>query len=143
MKNMFDEEVNDKLTPEECLKKLCASNENDIYVDCKYFKHLMKHKMSCDYVTRHIENIFNFVLNYYTIFTLHICLKGITITDCDKYKDYAKDLSYKLYYLPKHEPENALQVLYLYNPSSIFTMLHRLIEMMCCIDVKNKIKMVK
>jgi hypothetical protein len=141
MESIFDEKVNMKLSFNECLQKLCFSKENNIYIDCKYFKYLMKSKISLDFITLRLEEVFKQVLHKYNKYFVHISLKNISITDCDKYKSYAKDVSYKLYYLCENDPDNALEQLCIYNPSAVFSMLHKLFEMLCHVDVKKKIKM--
>jgi hypothetical protein len=140
---MFDEKVDDKLCATVCLEKMCNFKENNIYVDCKYFKHLLKNKMPLEVVTKYMEDVFRNAFRNNSTYKVHICLKGVSITDCDRYKNFAKEISYKLYYLCENDPDNALQNLYVYNPSTIISALHRIFDMLCHVDIKKKIIMVK
>jgi hypothetical protein len=143
MSYIFDEKVNEKLNASECLNKVCSYNEGNFYIDCKYFKYLLKNKIHVQIITKHMEDIFSNAFRDSSKYSVHICLKGVTISDCDKHRIFARDLSCKLYYLCENDPDNALQNLYIYNPSSIISALHRIFDMFCHADTKKKIIMVK
>jgi len=104
---------------------------------------MVKCNIHIDLITQRLETVFKEVLQSYNKYTIHACLKNFSVTDCDKYKNYTKELSYKLYYLCENDPDNVLETLYIYNPSSIMSMLHKLFEMLCHVDIRKRIQMVK
>jgi hypothetical protein len=131
----FDKNVNSKLSFQEMLQHLCFnSHENNICMDCRYFKLLVKNGVSVDVILNHIMLIVHSIMKQYKTYIFHVNFKSFSVGDIDKYKLFMVNFSNtmdKLY-------PSALDMCYIYNPSFIFSAFYSLFDMLISKTSKSR-----
>ena len=131
----FDKPVNSKLSLQEMLQHVCFnSHENNICMDCRYFKLLVKNRVSVDIILNHIMIIVHSIMKQYQTFIFHVSFKSFTVGDIDKYKLFMVNFSNtmdKLY-------PTALDMCYVYNPSFIFSTFYSFFDKMISKTSKSR-----
>jgi hypothetical protein len=129
------------MTNIELLLAYCNLNdENNIILDYKYFKLIRKLNRIENYtIIDHMISIFQKALEKKEVFTIHFCLKTLTISDIDQYYSIIREISeiFKIKFPDK------LEECFIYNAPFIFTQFIKIVSVFADKKTMNKLKLVK
>jgi hypothetical protein len=124
-------------TLSELLLGFCHSNEeNEIILDCRYFKLIYNLNFTDgDYIIQHVINIIRTTLEKKELFIIHLCLKSLSLTDVDKYYKFICKISEVL----KNTFPDKLEKCFIYKAPFIFSQLFSIIS--AFVDKKTMAKL--
>jgi hypothetical protein len=122
---------------QEMLDYICYINDNCIYVDYRYFKPVGDPSIY-ESLLAHLINKITQILLVTPTLIIHVSLNGFSIREIDKHLHFLKRAAI---ILDANFPKK-LSSCYIYNASSIFTQLFRILS--CFVDkiTLNKVKLV-
>lgn len=106
------------------LNKLCYINENNIYINYIYFKHLATTN-TYSIIQQYVTNYIDIILNTYDFFEVHVNLTKLSLIDFDKHKNFIKSVSLIL----KDKYPDKLGKCYVYNSPSFFSQIYNFISL--------------
>jgi len=109
-------------SPIDILKRMCYVMNGEFYFDYRYFKPIGSPEIYQELLT-YIVNEMRVLEPHVEKFTCHVCLKGLSIKELDKHSQYIKLISQTL----DNTFPNKLSKCYIYNVSSIFTYLFKIL----------------
>ena len=118
--SIFDFNVDKTLDLHGLFYKLCNYRDNNIHVDSRYFKLLIKHKIDIQLLQDYICNIVEKVLLTHSKYEIHANAESLSIFDFEKYKLFIHDMTNAF----RMKFTNCLEKCYLYNTSIIFKLMH-------------------
>jgi len=119
--SMFDSNVDKTLNLHEIFHKFCQkSHENNIVIDSRYFKMLVKNNMPMELIQDYLCNVVEKTLATNTNYVVHANLESISIFDFNKYQTFILNLTNVF----RTKFANRLGQCNLYNTSILFKMLH-------------------
>jgi hypothetical protein len=123
----------------ELLNKMCFIEGNNMILDYKIMKPIIMQHNTYDVVFEHLINVTKEILLHNEFMVLHICLKGLTITDMDKHRGFVLRIIKTF----SEQFPNKLNVCNLYKTPAIFAQIFGLISMFIDKVTINKIRIVK
>jgi len=120
------------------LNSISSINLNVIVIDYRYFKLFATNDTSYQVVINHIKNNLNEILTTYPTFTVHACMKSLSITDAEKHRNFIYDVSKTF----KEEYPDKLQECFIYNAPFIFSRVYDIIRIFIDKPTQKKIIMV-
>ena len=118
--SIFDSKVDKSLDLHGVFHKLCNYRDNNIYLDSRYGKLLIKHNIDLKLIQDYICNIVEKVLLTHSKYEIHANLESLSIFDFEKYKTFIYDMTNVF----RVKFANRLEKCYLYNTSIIFKLMH-------------------
>lgn len=109
--------------PLDILKRMCYVAGGEFYFDYRYFKPIGSPEIYQELLT-YIVSEMRKLEPVVDKFTCHVCLKGLSIKELDKHSQYIKLISQTL----DTTFPNKLSKCYIYNVSSIFSYLFKLLS---------------
>jgi len=123
----------------EILNNLCFQlKNNDIVLDCRYFK-FISFPENYEAIIQHIISVIQSVLKTQELFVFHVNMSSTTLLHIEKYFGFIKQMSE---ILKTMFPEK-LKVCYIYNAPYIFSNLFAVISAFIDKRTQQKIKLVK
>jgi hypothetical protein len=110
-------------SPLDILKPMCYVMDGEFYFDYRYFKPIGTPEIYQE-LTNYIVNQMRILEPQVDKFTCHVCLKGLGIKELDKHSQYIKLISTTL----DTTFPNKLTKCYIYNASSVFSYLFKLLS---------------
>ena len=123
----------------EILNKICFMEGNNMILDYKIMKPIIMQNNTYDVVFEHLINVTKEILLHNEVMVLHVCLKGLTITDMDKHRNFVLRIIKTF----SEQFPNKLNVCNLYKTPAIFSQIFALISMFIDKVTINKIRIVK
>lgn len=118
--SIFDSNVDKTLDLLGLFHKVCNHRDNNIHVDSRYFKLLIKHKIDIQLIQDYICNVVEKVLLTHSKYEIHANAGSLSIFDFEKYKLFIHDMTNAF----RMKFTNRLEKCYLYNTSIIFKLMH-------------------
>ena len=119
--SMFDSNVDKTLNLHEIFHKFCQNpHENQVVIDSRYFKMLVKNNMPMELIQDYLCNVVEKTLATNTNYVVHANLESISIFDFNKYQTFILNLTSVF----RTKFANRLGQCNLYNTSILFKMLH-------------------
>ena len=118
--SIFDSKVVKTLDLHGVFYKLCNYRENNIHIDSRYCKLLIKHNIDLKLIQDYICNVIEKVLLSHSKYEIHGNIEGLSIFDFDKYKTFIHDMTNAF----RIKFTNRLEKCYLYNTSILFKLMH-------------------
>jgi hypothetical protein len=122
-------------TLNDILNSMCAFNNNELYINYSSFK-----KIANADTYNYIINIFNVAMEKSIIenntITVHMDMKGLTIVELDKHKNFIFTFSKLL----QDKYPNKLEKCFIYNAPSIFIHVYNILKV--CIDKNTLSKLI-
>lgn len=118
--SIFDSKVDKSLDLHGVFRKVCNYHDNNIHIDSRYCKLLIKHNIDLKLIQDYICNIVEKVLLTHSKYEIHANLESLSIFDFDKYKTFIHDMTNVF----RMKFTNCLEKCYLYNTSIIFKLIH-------------------
>jgi len=118
--SMFDYNLDKTLDLHGVFHKLCNYRDNNIYIDSRYFKLLIKHKIDIRLIQDYICNVVEKVLLSHSKYEIHANSESLSIFDFEKYKTFIHDMTNAF----RIKFTNRLEKCYLYNTSILFKLMH-------------------
>jgi hypothetical protein len=118
--SIFDSKVDKTLDLHGLFHKLCNYCDNNIHVDSRYFKLLIKHKIDIQLLQDYICNIVEKVLLTHSKYEIHANAETLSIFDFEKYKTFILEMTNTF----RGKFTNRLEKCYLYNTSFLFKLMH-------------------
>lgn len=106
----------------EYLDFICRVDGCNVYIDNRHFKYI-GHLTNYDIILDHIVASLHKVLETFPLYTIHLCLKSLTVGQIEKHYQFIKHACDVL----KKTFVNKLNVCYIYQAPFIFNQLFRLI----------------
>jgi len=123
----------------EILNKMCfIQGNNNMILDYKIMKPVLQGS-TYDIVFEHLINVTKEILLHNEFMVLHICLKGLSVTDMDKHRNFVLRIIKTF----SEQFPNKLNVCNLYKTPAIFAQIFALISMFIDKVTINKIRIVK
>jgi hypothetical protein len=120
------------------LKNLCYSSKDGvIFLNYEYFK-LIAIIENYDYIIQYLVKIIENVLLDVSEFTMHVSMKGLTLSDLDKYYGFISKISIIL----KEKFPEKLNSCFIHNSPFIFSQLYKIVSAFIDKSTQKKIKMV-
>ena len=91
--SIFDTNVDKTLDLHGLFRKLCNYRDNNIHVDSRYFKLLIKHKIDIQLLQDYICNIVEKVLLTHSKYEIHANAGSLSIFDFEKYKIFIHEMT--------------------------------------------------
>lgn len=139
--SIFDSNVDKTLDFHGLFHKMCnIYNANNIQIDCRYGKLLLKHNIDLKLIQDYIYNIIEKVLLTHPNYVMHANLESLSIFDFDKYQTFIYEMTnvFRIKYASR------IEKCYLYNTSVIFKLIHSFFkrimskdELKCIVFVKE------
>jgi hypothetical protein len=123
----------------ELLNKMCFMEGNNIILDYKVMKPIIMQHNTYDVVFEHLINVTKEILLHNELMNMHVCLKGLTVTDMDKHRSFVLRIIKTF----SEQFPNKLSVCNLYKTPAIFSQIFGLISMFIDKVTINKIRIVK
>lgn len=127
--NYFDK------NPDFFLHKFCSINEKSAHINYSVFKHVANDK-NYDIITHFIVKSLKSVLDNYELFTIHLSLKSLTMTDLTKHQKYIV----RVCNLFKHEFQDKLDVCFIYDAPFVFSQFIAIVSKLVDKKTQNKIQ---
>lgn len=129
---------------QQSLDAFCSVKDECLHLNYVVFKNIAQNtetKVNDMYenITEQIVNGIDFILSNYGLFTVHVNLKSLTISDIEKHKIFISRISVLL----KDRYPNKLDKCFIHNPPFIFEALFNLVAMFIDKDTQRKITLVK
>ena len=120
------------------MNSICHIHDNLLVVDYRYFKYFAS-KNSYETIINHITSVMNKYLFANTHLRVHLCIKGLTVSELDKHMNFLKHATQIL----SAKYENKMATCHVYKSSFIFSQLFGLVS--CFIDKETlqKVQLVK
>jgi hypothetical protein len=118
--SIFDSKVDKTLDLHGLFYKFCNYSDNNINVDSRYFKLLIKHKIDIQLLQDYICNVVEKVLLTHSKYEIHANSESLSIFDFEKYKTFIHDMTNAF----RAKFTNRLEKCYLYNTSILFKLMH-------------------
>ena len=109
-----------------------------VFIDYKIMKQVL-HVNTYDIVFEHLINVTKEILLHNEFINIHVCLKGLTITDMDKHRNFA----IRIIKTFSEQFPNKLNVCNLYKTPAIFSQIFALVSMFIDKVTTHKIRVVK
>ena len=122
----------------EILNKICFMEGDKVFIDYKIMKQVL-HVNTYDIVFEHLINVTKEILLHNEFINIHVCLKGLTITDMDKHRNFA----IRIIKTFSEQFPNKLNVCNLYKTPAIFSQIFALVSMFIDKVTTHKIRVVK
>ena len=138
--SIFDSKVDKTLDLHGVFHKLCnIHNNNNIHVDCRYGKLLLKHNIDLKLIQDYICNVIEKVLLTHSNYEIHANLESVSIFDFDKYQKFIYEITnvFRLKY------SNHIEKCYLYNTSVIFKIIYKFLKQIVSKEELKRIVFVK
>ena len=140
--SIFDSKVDKTLDLHGVFHKMCnIYNGNNIHIDCRYTKLLLKHNIDLKLMQDYICNTIEKVLLTHANYEIHANLESVSIFDFDKYQTFMYEMT-KVF---RVKYSSRIEKCYLYNTSVIFKLVHSFLkrimskdELKCIIFVKEE-----
>ena len=123
--SIFDSKVDKTLDLHGLFHKFCNYHENNIRVDSRYFKLLMKHKIDIRLIQDYICNVVEKVLLTHSKYQIYANAESLSIFDFEKYKIFILEMTNAF----RAKFTNRLEKCYLYNTSFLFKLMHGFFKM--------------
>ena len=122
------------------LQQICIYNDTDnsLIIDCNYIKSVLTKQLYStiiDIITSHLDNI----LTTNNVFNIHINIPRISL----RYIDSHRTFIYETAAIFKDRYPNKMGVCYLYNTSSIFSCIYKIISFAIDKETKQKIRIIE
>jgi hypothetical protein len=118
--SIFDSKVDKTLDLHGLFYKFCNYSDNNINVDSRYFKLLIKHKIDIQLLQDYICNVVEKVLLTHSKYEIHANSESLSIFDFEKYKTFIHEMTNAF----RAKFTNRLDKCYLYNTSILFKLMH-------------------
>ena len=119
--SIFDSKVDKTLNLHSLFHKMCnIYNDNNIHIDSRYCKLLLKHKIDLKLIQDYICNVVEKILLTHSKYEIHANLESLSIFDFDKYQTFI----YEMTIVFRLKFANHLEKCYLYNTSILFKLIH-------------------
>ena len=118
--SIFDPKVDKALDLHGLFHKFCNYQDNNIRVDSRYFKLLIKHKIDIRLIQDYICNVVEKVLLTHSKYQIYANAESLSIFDFEKYKTFILDMTNAF----RAKFTNRLDKCYLYNTSFLFKLMH-------------------
>ena len=118
--SIFDSKVDKSLDLHGVFRKVCNYHDNNIHIDSRYCKLLIKHNIDLKLIQDYICNVVEKVLLTHSKYEIHANLDSLSIFDFDKYKTFIYDMTNVF----RAKFTNCLEKCYLYSTSIIFKLIH-------------------
>jgi hypothetical protein len=118
--SMFDSSVDKQLDLHGLFYKFCSYRDNNIHIDSRYFKLLIKYKIDIQLLQDYICNIVEKVLLNNSKYEIHANAESLSIFDFEKYKIFIHEMTNAF----RIKFTNRLDKCYLYNTSVLFKLMH-------------------
>jgi len=118
--SIFDSSVDKKLDLHGLFYKFCNYHDNNIRVDSRYFKLLIKNKIDIQLIQDYICNIVEKVLLTHSKYEIQANAESLSIFDFEKYKIFILEMTNAF----RAKFTNRLEKCYLYNTSFLFKLMH-------------------
>lgn len=122
----------------EILNKICFMDHDKVFIDYKIMKPILNSN-TYDIIFDHLINVTKEILSQNPLINMHVCLKGLTVTDIDKHKNFVLRIIKTF----SEQFPNKLNICNLYKTPSIFSQIFALISMFIDKVTINKIRVVK
>ena len=122
----------------EILNKICFMEGDKVFIDYKIMKQVL-HVNTYDIVFEHLINVTKEILLHNEFINIHVFLKGLTITDMDKHRNFA----IRIIKTFSEQFPNKLNVCNLYKTPAIFSQIFALVSMFIDKVTTHKIRVVK
>jgi hypothetical protein len=122
----------------ELLNKISFMEGDKVFIDYKIMKQLLNEN-TYDMIFDHLINVTKEILLHNQFINMHVCLKGLTITDMDKHRSFVLRIIKTF----SEQFPNKLNVCNLYKTPVIFSQIFGLISMFIDKVTINKIRIVK
>lgn len=140
--NYFDIFEKNTITPNmnfnDILNKMCFIEGDQMLLDYKIMKQILNVN-TYDIIFDRLINTTRETISQNALINMHICLKGLTITDMDKHKNFVLRIIKTF----SDEFPNKLDVCNLYKTPAIFSQIFALISVFIDKVTINKIKIIK
>ena len=120
------------------LNKICFIKDNDLYIDYQNFKYFAN-ESTYDTITIFVINSLKKILKTKELFTIHLSMKALTMTEIDKHYNYIA----KICTLFKKDFPEKLEICNVYNAPFIFSQLFNIIYIFIDKNTQNKIKIIE
>lgn len=117
------------------LHHLCHTNNNDLYINSSFFKHVCTSE-TYPVILQHILNNIDFLLSKSSTFSIHLNIKDLTFLDIEKNSSFIFDSAPVF----KEKYPDKLFKMYIYNSSFIFSQFYKILSNI--LDKKTKEKIV-
>jgi len=118
--SIFDSNVDKTLDLHGLFYKFCNYHDNNIHIDSRYFKLLIKNKIDIQLIRDYICNVVEKVLLSHSKYEIHANSESLSIFDFDKYKTFIHEMTNAF----RIKFTNRLEKCYLYNTSILFKLMH-------------------
>lgn len=115
------------------------SNENNILIDSRYFKMLVKNNIPIELIQDYLCNVVDKVLVSNTNYIIHANLESISVFDFNKYQTFILNITS----IFRSRFVNKLNYCYLYNTSILLKILHSFFKKFMTKEDLNSINFVK
>ena len=122
----------------EILNKISFMEGDKVFIDYKIMKQVL-HVNTYDMIFDRLINVTKEILLHNEFINMHVCLKGLTITDMDKHKNFVLRIIKTF----SEQFPNKLNVCNLYKTPAIFSQIFGLISMFIDKVTINKIRIIK
>lgn len=120
------------------LNKICSSNNDEISIDYRYFKPFADNN-TYELIINYILSTIDSVLTNYGTFTVHVCMKSLSVVDSEKHSKFIYNVS-KLF---KERYPDKLNQCFIYNAPFIFARVYDIIRPFIDKPTQKKVIMVK
>ena len=118
--SIFDSNVDKTLDLHGLFYKFCNYHDNNIHIDSRYFKLLIKHKIDIQLLQDYICNVVEKVLLTHSKYEIHANAESLSIFDFEKYKIFIHEMTNAF----RIKFTDRLEKCYLYNTSILFQLMH-------------------
>ena len=116
---------------------LCNIKYSLVILDNNYFKYFAT-KETYNIILSHVVNNIDTILSVNNGFTIHINMKGLTVSDIDKHYNFIQNISL----LFKEKYPNKLTKCFIHNPPFVFSQIFNMISLFIDKETQSKIELV-
>lgn len=120
------------------LNNICRFDNQEIYIDYRYFKPFAS-KNTYEVIINCIISNINAVLSIYDTFIVHVCMKSLSVIDAEKHSKFIYNVSN----LFKEKYPDKLNQCFIYNAPFIFSKVYDIIRPFIDKETQKKVIMFK